>query len=299
MRRSLYIIHCIFPILMMMVACSGIPEDERLIAIKSDQATDTISTDSVNTDTISIDSVGLDSIYMRAVLIEDFTGQGCLNCPNAAEVITNLQSKYGHDKIVAVGIHASELAEYSKGSRIGLRTQEGDDYYNFWKVEVEPSGLINRTGGVCTIDKWPNLVSNMIDKPASVALTLSNIFDEQDRQANIQLIVSVNEKVEGKVQLWLTESDIVARQRMPDNKWNANYVHNHVFRHTVNGLWGDDFKADKGTEQTLNFTASIEEGWQPQNMTVVAFIYDQTGVLQVTEAPLIPQEEDESENKEI
>ena len=46
----------------------------------------------------------------RCVLIEDFTGQKCLNCPRAAEVIEQLQKQYGADTVIAVAIHAGPLS---------------------------------------------------------------------------------------------------------------------------------------------------------------------------------------------
>ena len=82
----------------------------------------------------------------RAVLIEEFTGQRCVNCPNAATEIARLQQTYGEDHVIAVGIHSGPLAIYSKGQVIGLRTELGDTYYNYWGVEEEPSALINRRG---------------------------------------------------------------------------------------------------------------------------------------------------------
>lgn len=43
----------------------------------------------------------------RKVLIEDFTGQKCVNCPKATDEIHVLQETYGEDNIIAVGIHSA------------------------------------------------------------------------------------------------------------------------------------------------------------------------------------------------
>jgi thiol-disulfide isomerase/thioredoxin len=276
-----------------MIACSGIDLDERLISIDPIQPVDSVGTDSVQQK----------QMFARAVLIEDFTGQGCSNCPDAAEVINNLQQKYGSDTVIAVAIHASDNAERSKGSRIGLRTDEGDAYFDHWQVGSEPNGLINRMDGVCYFDKWPGRVRKALEQPTPVALALTNNYTAERRQANIDLTVTVSEDVNGTVQLGLIENNIVARQKMQDNRYKADYVHNHVFRHTVNGTWGESFTVTERTDSTLHYAVHIDEGWQPQNMAVVAFIYDGTGVLQVTEAPLIlqesvPEQESNPENKE-
>ena len=53
------------------VSCSHISEDERLIYVKPAQAA-------------------------RCILIEDFTGQRCVNCPAATAEISKLQQQYHH-----------------------------------------------------------------------------------------------------------------------------------------------------------------------------------------------------------
>ena len=41
----------------------------------------------------------------RAVLIEDYTGQYCVNCPRATEEIERLVEEYGDTTVIAVAIH--------------------------------------------------------------------------------------------------------------------------------------------------------------------------------------------------
>ena len=108
MRSTLYMRHNILYIALAMMiacvtACSNIAEDERLIYVKPADA-------------------------QRKVLIEDFTGQRCINCPNAADKIEQLKEEYG-TSIIAVGIHSGPLAVFSRGKILGLRTEEGDAYY--------------------------------------------------------------------------------------------------------------------------------------------------------------------------
>ena len=62
----------------MLTGCDEVSESDRLIYVKPAEVS-------------------------RAVLIEDFTGQRCINCPNAADEISRLQEEYGEDKVIAVG----------------------------------------------------------------------------------------------------------------------------------------------------------------------------------------------------
>jgi thiol-disulfide isomerase/thioredoxin len=42
----------------------------------------------------------------RRVLLEDFTGHTCNNCPAAAVIAEGLQTFYGEDQLILVGVHA-------------------------------------------------------------------------------------------------------------------------------------------------------------------------------------------------
>ena len=87
----------------------------------------------------------------RGVLLEDFTGQACVNCPNATEEIHELQEHYG-DKVVAVGIHSGQFSKKLplRKKPYPLWTSVGDEYYNYWKISMQPMGIINRIQQVCT-----------------------------------------------------------------------------------------------------------------------------------------------------
>ena len=44
----------------------------------------------------------------RAVLVEDFTGHQCKNCPKASKVLKQLDSLYGSAKVIGLAIHAGQ-----------------------------------------------------------------------------------------------------------------------------------------------------------------------------------------------
>ena len=216
----------------------------------------------------------------RAVLVEDFTGQRCVNCPNAASEIERLQKEYGKDNVVAVAIHSGPLAIYSTDKVLGLRTSLGDDYYDYWKVEAEPSGLINRRSGVVLLNQWQALVYQELQRPALVSLDVTCELTSSDI-VDITVSGQVAEHVKGKLQVWLTEDQIVAPQMMPDGTMKTNYLHRHVLRTSVNGTWGDDVDWNAGERDVCKYSLQLDSEWNTDHLSIVAFVYNDEGVMQV------------------
>ena len=242
------------------LSCSHIDEDSRLIEVPHAKIS-------------------------RAVLVEEFTGQRCVNCPNATAEIERLQEEYGKENVIAVAIHSGPLAFFSTDKVLGLRTSLGDEYYDYWRVEAEPSGLINRSGGVLLLDKWATRVYQDMQNEALVELTAkAKIADNGMIEIGIEYLAVKD--FSGKLQVWIIEDGIVALQMLPDGTLNREYVHNHVFRSTVNGTWGDDVVWPSGKQSILSFSAEVQENWNPKNLSVVAFVYNEGGVQQVCQKPV-------------
>lgn len=250
--------------LLLLSACSDIDEDERLIYVKPAP-------------------VG------RNVLLEDFTGQRCVNCPTATLEIEKLQEYYGADHLIAVGIHSGPFSKSLRGVPYPLHTDVGDEYYNYWKVESQPMGVVGRTG-TCDYNLWGAKVRDEISKTAPIDLQVACEYHQESRDASITVSgMGVDGSTVGKLQVWLTEDGITDFQLMPDGSRNDAYVHNHVLRCAVNGTWGTDFRVDEGQTTQTTFSQTLDAAWVAENMHVVAFVYNDNGVCQVTICTVTPR----------
>lgn len=227
----------------------------------------------------------------RAVLIEDFTGQRCINCPNAADEIQRLEEQYGHDKVIAVGIHGGALAVYTNSKVKGLRTALGDEYNTYWKVEAWPTGMVDRQDKPTSHDQWAATVRTELEKTSPIDLAVACDYDETTRSLHISTDVYSTENAGCKLQLWLTEDGITAPQQMPDGTMNTSYVHNHVLRAAINGAWGEDIVTKEGEHLNKTHDITLDEDWEVSNIAVVAFVYDDKGVRQVTKTKVMPTTE--------
>ena len=91
--------------------------------------------------------------------------------------------------------------------------------------------------------------------------------------------------------MWLIEDGIVALQMMPDGSSNDDYVHNHVFRAAVNGTWGEDVTVKEGEATNKQYTYTLPENWNAENVSVVAFVYSDNGVEQTVKKAIVAKQE--------
>lgn len=219
-----------------------------------------------------------EAVETRRVLIEEFTGQRCVNCPNAAAEIQRLKQAYGADTVIAVSIHGGELAFYSTAKLLGLRTELGDEYNKRWNVAAWPKGMVNRSGLLSDYEEWFTLVNSAVKQEAPLKLSV------EATTSAITTTAEALKPVQGKLQLWVTESGITAMQAMPDGTNNREYTHNHVLRTAVNGAWGEDITLAQGQTETFTHTIALDPAWNSGSLSVVAFVYnDSEGLLQVVE----------------
>ena len=68
---------------------------------------DIVETPYMNNENINTIDTNSNS-YVKKVLIEDFTGHKCPNCPQAANEIKAIQDIYG-DQVIAIAIHTSSF----------------------------------------------------------------------------------------------------------------------------------------------------------------------------------------------
>lgn len=261
MKNRLYII--IGVLCGLFAACDNIAEDDRLIYEKP-------------------------PVVSRAVLIEDFTGQRCVNCPMAADEIHRLQEEYGEDAVIAVGIHGGPMAVMPNPARpnvIGLATETGDNYNTYWKIEQWPMGMVNR-GTVSPYSDWGSLVRTELQKTAPVDITVSPVVLPPGSASLIVNVEGHDGNVAGKLQVWIIEDDITATQLMPDGTANQAYVHQHVFRAAVNGEWGEDISVKEGESVSKYYDVALQDDWNFYNLSAVAFVYNDQGVLQVVRQEL-------------
>lgn len=252
----------------MMFSCDIIPEDELLIEVPNPP-------------------------MERVVLLEDYTGQMCVNCPKAAAEIDILSEIYGK-KMVVVAIHAGPL------STAAMQTDAGNDYYDEFGITYNPVGLVNRRvyNKQLTVDyqKWGEAIRDIIWKESGVSISVENNFNESEGMLNLTVNVEKEDNLDIEklaLQLWITENNIIKPQAMPDGApIDMNYVHNHVLRDAPNGTWGTPLTFNGNVAVfSLSDYSLKDKGLVLENCDIIAFVYnkDNKEVLETVKIPLTTQ----------
>lgn len=215
-------------------------------------------------------------VPQRAILLEEFTGQMCTNCPDGHQAIREITATLG-DSVVAVGIHASNLAI---NPPIGLKTATGEAYYTNAGSPVLPTGVINLQTDPLQVSDWGSNIDRLIMTPTP--FTVKAEGTAIDGNYEIKVAFSSGEDYEGRLMVWVVENDIVGRQ-LDHGTMVSDYVHNHVFRAAVTSdIMGEEVGLKADTPQYRDYSIEISPYWKAKDLYVVAFLYNSGGVAQVT-----------------
>ncbi|MFZ4739809.1 MAG: Omp28 family outer membrane lipoprotein [Bacteroidales bacterium] len=233
--------------------------------------------------------------YGKRVLLEDYTGHTCLNCPAAANIAANIKTLYG-DKIVIISVHAGYFARPETDFPEDFTTTASEIWYKFFGVNGNPKGMINRKGvlnktNILNPGDWASMTGTVMTEIPEVDLEIMPEYDTTTKilkgSVKTKFLKTIRKKL--KLQILVTEDSIIAPQKNGTTTI-ANYVHRHVMRGTVNGSWGDVLSNGQNnsiidTEISQNMLFTFDPSWKSKHCTIVAFVYDSDTyeVLQVAE----------------
>ena len=254
--------------------------------------------------------------YVKKILIEDFTGHTCQNCPSAARELDAIHSIYG-DRIIGIALHVSKSfarpypLSQAPNYQYDFRTKWGkewDDLFGISGIGL-PGGMVNRIG-------YPS--EHRLGKDEWLARVITELEKETDFGINIVVnegVITVNTEILNNINgdynlvVCIIESDIINWQK-DGSEDVENYEHNHTLRSLLsdeNLSASSNYTSADVIVKTINYDlASLEQfnvdysqntaelgngnagGWDASNMSVIAYIYDNTTkeILQVEEAHL-------------
>lgn len=213
----------------------------------------------------------------KTVLLNDYTGVRCVNCPAASELAHNLLEQYG-SRLAVMSIHAGSLAAPPTGSSFpDFRTEEGTEWYG--NNASNPLGSVDRVkllqGYTLQDNSWADAVATAMEETQSVEIVVDNFYDEASRMLTATIDAQALGSLSGDlaVTVCLMEDNIVGMQVTTSGLQN-DYVHHHVFRGTLNGTYGENIQFNGDNQFSKSFYKEIPDNFDVSNCYIVAYIYD-------------------------
>ena len=282
------------------------------VAVLDFSSCDKIDPPYIDGDTGTVDTVEcpiptfpVDTNHIKTVLIEEYTGHTCVNCPSAGVVAHDILEDYG-DSVILIAIHAGYFAQVeSPNYTLDLNTTVGTELHTNFGISNNPAAIFNRKtiGGSLIFESytgWETTFLTAQDTVPVLDMQMIAIYDEDDNDACIHIqteyLVNLNRPL--KISVYVTEDSLVGYQRNNNSSVGTtpeipDYVFMHVLRGAVNGTWGTDLSTTDvpaGTKKISSFKLVLNSLWKPEHCHLVAFVYDANTqeILQATQVKLIP-----------
>lgn len=231
-----------------------------------------------------IDSVIVD---LKQVLLEDFTGHRCVNCPKAAKQLHDMMELH-HPRLVSYTVHAGNFAVPVPGTPFAtdLRCPLSEKLYADFGIFGNPMGQIDRVvhNGLRQIftTNWNAVVDQQLQKPNQVKLKLKNTFYPKYNSVIVDVEAEFLSNLDGQYNLvvYIAEDKIVSPHLNndptigPDTLWN--FVHHNVLRAPINSAYGDPVNPSgnitAGTTFAKQYTYPVSDAWVTGNCNIIAYI---------------------------
>jgi hypothetical protein len=258
----------------------------------------------VDTTKLSVVTKSVTNNNFKKVLIEDYTGHKCGNCPAAATEAESIKLAMG-DSAVIVAVHAGFFAKTDLTYPTSYTTAVGNAWDGSTGFDVgafgNPNGMVNRIGFSTTnhikgYTTWRALAKNEVKKSHQVKIDLKTKYDPDTKGINVYASAQFKQNLSGNYYLNIVyfEDGIVGKQKYyqpAPGKDSVGYVFNHVLKGEINGNWGEQIANSplSGTIVSKKYlNIALSNGINDNKTHIVAFVYDNTTkeIIQVEETKI-------------
>ena len=197
--------------------------------------------------------------YVKNILIEDFTGHLCKNCPDAASELDAIQAVYG-SRIIGLAIHSGSTfarpypidptGNPDEKFTYDFRTSWGEELDGFFEISANglPKGMINRIDYNSSGDhrkdfgQWSSIVADELDKDVKFGISIEvnqnplMLSDQFDIVVNSEAVSSISGNY--KLVVCITENNFFNCQK-DGYIDDPSYIDKHVLRSCLTPTWGD------------------------------------------------------------
>ena len=247
----------------------------------------------------------------RNILLEDYTGHTCTNCPAAADIAHQLEVNYP-DRLFMASIHASTDGSFQAVQpptfNIDFTTQAGNTYVSEMSGFLgNPMGTINRkeTGFLNSVwyfsSDWTNAVSNEISSaPLLSNLQLAYNYYPQTNGLFIHTETEFKDNLTGDYNLiiYLLRDTVIGPEKLNNGTTEYNYKHHAVLSNNINGTWGTSIVSGNVSSGDVFYNdfsyqlpdPAVDSTYNIDNLSLITYLCERNSfeIIQVIKTSLAP-----------
>ena len=206
------------------------------------------------------------------VVVVSYTGQNCRYCPDQERSLEANRVKYGKENYFIAALHS--LASYSQfegTEHVSLYNEEASRYSAAMEIQAGLPHLVHNSVGTFVDDTYLEdqfKADDLLECTGSV-VAVDGMYKVE---INTRLRSNQKEFVKDKnidILLWALENDIKAIQN-DNGKWTYP-LHQHIFRGSVNGFYGEKYEIGTPYHKTFSIPSAVSV---VKNTDVIVFFKD-------------------------
>ena len=249
----------------------------------------------------------------KVVLLEDYTGHTCGNCPGAAREAKRIEGLFP-GRVIVMGVHCGFFAKPKNlpngAYKEDFRTPAGDALDARYGVSAAglPKGLVNRgrfgnsTINILGSTEWEPRISQILaEEPLGIKISMEPVFATATRNLTVKTKVLFQKPWADnlKMALYVTEDSIISWQKEYDLAYQiagsedlSAYTHYHVLRTDMVPASGSDVvntaAVNANQEMESTWSVALATKWKSEKCQIIAVLYrEDTGeVVQAAETSL-------------
>jgi thiol-disulfide isomerase/thioredoxin len=226
----------------------------------------------------------------RKVIVEDFTGTWCGDCPKGLSATEHLEEKFG-SSVICIGMHSGDA----------LTNAYSDSVVDQCNVTEFPLGFIDRhsffpTAGVFqeldSTTSWDGPVNDRLSTPAPVAVSILNTYDSVTREITVTVGARFVSDKQGYFRLncLLVEDSVQTNGQQvnysnedPSSPWfhagnpiEIYYQRNVARINLSKGTWGEEevipLQVLANEEYSKTYRYKLRAQWNDKRIRIVGFV---------------------------
>lgn len=228
-----------------------------------------------------------DSVNKPYVLLEEYTGHKCNNCPLATQKAHQLREFY-KQKLILMSIHAGDLAEPDPKYPQDLRTAVGTELYTNFSVPFVPQGVVDRVmyNGKYPMssEQWSSAADVQFQKGIVNYLTVSASYSASTKNITVTGNTWFKSVLPSgaRIVYYIVEDSIKGPQLNKDTAAGPTpvidpYYFMHTLRASMNGTYGEVLTGSVEINKSYPFTKvykADDDSWNVKQLSLITVILD-------------------------